>query len=154
VDVPSAFAFDGNANTTFPPASNWTPFTAGVPFSFQIFGSPSVTVAIDIRPATSHNRINPGFNGIIPVAILSGEAFDAATVDAATVRFGATGTEAVPSYSVVLDVNHDAAADLLLFFRTRSTGIACGATSAALTGMTDAGVAIEGSDSVRTIGCR
>ena len=40
-----------------------------------------ITVSIDIKPGSSPNRINPKSNGVIPVGILTTDAFDATTVD-------------------------------------------------------------------------
>jgi hypothetical protein len=51
------------------------------------------------------------------------------------------------------DVNHDGDTDLVLQFRTRDTGIACGDAQARLTGQTVAGELVEGFDSIRTVGC-
>src|SRR6185503_20679961 len=53
----------------------------------------TLTVPIDVRPGSSRNSVNPHANGVIPVAVLSTESFDAASVDSGTVRFGATGSE-------------------------------------------------------------
>lgn len=44
--------------------------------------------------------------------------------------------------------------DLLLHFRTQETGVQCGDMSLSLTGETLSGQLIEGSDSVRTVGCK
>ena len=54
-------------------------------------------VAIDIRPKKDANKINPNNNKDINVAILSGNGFDATTVDETTVLFGRTGIEASPA---------------------------------------------------------
>jgi len=113
-----------------------------------------IPVAIDINPASSSNTINPRSRAQIPVAILTTTSFDAATVDPATVRFGRTGTEAPPSQFTLVDVDADGDSDLVLLFNIQKTGIACGDTSASLTGETVGGEAIEGSDSIQTIGCR
>ena len=48
----------------------------------------AVTVVIDIKPGSSTNPINLRAHGVIPVAILSSESFDARTVDPASVCFG------------------------------------------------------------------
>jgi hypothetical protein len=88
------------------------------------------------------------------VAILTTGTFNAALVDAQTVRFGATGTEAAPVHFALEDVDLDGDLDLVLQFTTLQTGIICGITSATLTGMTIDGVAITGTDSVNTVGCR
>lgn len=113
-----------------------------------------VSVVIDINPGSVPNSINPNSNGVIPVAILTSAAFDAATVDAATVRFGATGQEAAPRHFALEDVNGDGKTDLIIQFPTQNTGIACGTTSATLTGKTIDGFDLSGTDSVNTVGCK
>jgi probable HAF family extracellular repeat protein len=116
--------------------------------------SEPMTVAVDIKPGSDTNPINPRSNGKVPVAILTTDAFDANTVDAATVRLGPTGAEAVPVRVAIEDVNHDGLSDLLLHFNTQDTGIECGATSLSLTGQTFSGQGIRGADSIVTVGCR
>ena len=123
--------------------------------SLRVVTSPLVsTVQIDIRPRSPSNKINPRSHGKVPVAILTTDMFDATTVDPTTVRFGRTGTEAVPVRSALKDFDEDGDLDLVLRFRTRATGIHCGDTSALLTGQTFGGQPIEGSDAVSTVGCR
>jgi probable HAF family extracellular repeat protein len=114
----------------------------------------STKISIDIQPGSDPASINPKSNGKIPVAILTTDTFDATTVNAATVRFGAVGTEAVPVQVAVEDVNGDGRPDLLLTFNTPATGITCGATSASLTGETQSRQAIEGTDAIQTVGCK
>ncbi len=113
-----------------------------------------VTVEIDIKPGSFPNGLNPGKKGKTPVAIQTTDTFDATTVDPTTVRFGATGTEAAPLQYALEDWDRDGDTDLVLHFDTPSTGIACGDTSAFLTGETFDGQAIQGSDSVKTAGCK
>jgi hypothetical protein len=113
-----------------------------------------ITVAIDIKPGSFPNSINPKSKGVIPVAILTTGAFDATTVDPTTVLFGATGTETVPVHSALEDVDGDGDTDMILHFNTQDTGILCGDTAASLTGETFGGVAIKGSDSIKTVGCK
>jgi hypothetical protein len=112
-----------------------------------------LAVDIDIKPGSFPNSINLGSYGVIPVAILSTPIFNAATVNSSTVRFGANGTEAAPVQTALQDVDGDGDLDRILHFRTQSTGITCGATSASLSGQTFNGQAIKGTDSVRTVGC-
>jgi hypothetical protein len=111
-------------------------------------------VQIDIRPEDDENRINPRSNGTLRVAVLTSANFDATEIDPATVRFGRTGTEAAPVHFALRDVNGDGNTDAVFRFRNRQTGIACGDTSASLTGRTLGGAQISGSDAIRTAGCR
>jgi hypothetical protein len=115
-----------------------------------------ITVAIDIKPGSFPNSINPRSKGVIPVAILTTDTFDATTVDPTTVRFGATGTEAAPVKAALRkrDVDKDGDTDMMLHFKTQATGIVCGDTSASLTGETFSGQMIQGSDSIKTAGCK
>jgi hypothetical protein len=111
-------------------------------------------VIIDLKPGESPNSINPRSQGVIPVAILTTDTFDATAVDPSTVLFGATGTEATPVHAALEDVNSDGRTDMILHFNTQDTGIQCGDTSASLTGETFSGQAIQGSDAIQTVGCK
>lgn len=111
-------------------------------------------VAIDIRPAGQANRINPNSVNMVRVAILSADGFDAEAVSGDSVRFGPTGTEAAPLRVVVTDVDLDGDMDMVLRFSIPATGIQCGQTSAILRGEMSNGSPIQGSDAIRTVGCR
>ena len=107
-----------------------------------------------IKPGSFPNSINPRSKGNIPVAILSTDTFDASTVAPSTVRFGPNTTGIAHAFAHIEDANADGLLDLVLYFKTTETGIACGDTSALLTGVTFAGQAIEGSDAVRVVPCK
>ncbi len=111
-----------------------------------------INVSIDIKPGSFPNGVNPANNGVIPVAILTTPSFDAATVDPSTVLFGPNG--ATPQHYALEDVDGDGDIDLILQFNTQDTGIACGDTSASLSGETFSGSAINGADSIKTAGCK
>jgi Beta-propeller repeat len=113
-----------------------------------------VPLPILIQPGSSVATLNPASRGELPVAILSTDEFDATVdVDLATVRFGATGTEAAPLRATRADVNEDGLPDLLLHVAIPDTAIACGDTSAALSGRTVDGQEITGSALIQTVGC-
>jgi len=117
---------------------------------------PVISVSIDIKPGSDPNSINPGSKGVIPVAILTTETFDATTVDPDTVHFGPDGAPVDirgggKLKAAIKDVDHDGESDLIMHFRTQQTGIAPGDTEACLTGQTFDGQAIVGCDSVRTV---
>jgi hypothetical protein len=121
-------------------AGNWTR---------ALLATWAALVDIDVPGA-----ISPRGRGRTPVSLLTTDAFDASTVDAATIRFGATGVEAAPVHQAAEDVNGDGRPDLVLHFETEAAAIACGATHARLTARTQDGEAIEGVAAVRTAGCR
>ncbi len=114
------------------------------------------TVEIAIHPGSfpNANSINPKSKGVIPVAILSTNTFDATTVDPQSVKFGPAKAEETHRRGHNEDINGDGKRDLVLHFRTQDTGIVCGNTSVSLTGITFSGQAIKGSASIRTVGCK
>src|SRR5262245_60532019 len=105
-------------------------------FADIVVADPVIPVAIDIKPATPRNGINPKSHGVVRVAILSSDDFDATTVDPASVRFGPEGAVEVGGKTRFKDVNEDGRDDLILRFKIKETGIQCGDTSAPLTGHT------------------
>lgn len=113
---------------------------------------PMLIVAIDVKPGSKTNAVNPRTNGKIKVAILTSETLDAGTVDVGTLQFGpGSGT---PVWHRLDDVDHDGDWDLVLKFDTQDTDIACGDTEATLTGRLFNGVQITGTDSIKTTGCK
>ncbi|MFC2085382.1 hypothetical protein ACFLS9_10015, partial [Bacteroidota bacterium] len=108
-------------------------------------------VVVDIKPGSKGNSINPNSRGVIPVAIITTEGFDASTVNASTVRFGPE--KASPKNNGHLeDVNGDGDTDLLLQFKTQETGIQCSDTEVVLTGQTLGGILFESIVNIKTVG--
>jgi hypothetical protein len=121
------------------------------PLLFEAVTPGVISVEIDIKPGSFPNSINPNSKGVIPVAILTTEDFDATTVDADTVRFGPADAEKVHKRAHVEDADGDGDLDLVLHFRTRETDIQSDDTEACLTGRTTVTDTIWGCDSVRTV---
>jgi hypothetical protein len=133
----------------------------------------TIVVDIDIKPGSDSNSINcKGNNGVVPVAILTTEDFDALTIDHQTVLFGPDGAGVAhvkgphrsphngeiairPNAGEVKrheeDVDGDGDMDLLFHFRYSETGIQCGDTEVTLTGETYDGQAVTGTDEIRTV---
>lgn len=113
-------------------------------------------VPIDIMPNDAGNNINlragpgAGFN----IAILSaGEFFDAPSlIDPLTLKFGPRQANIWGTPSI-RDVDRDGDDDLVVKFLIQQTGIACGDTSATLSGRTFEFQSISGSDSINTFNC-
>ncbi|WP_248898247.1 hypothetical protein [Haloplanus halobius] len=84
-------------------------------------------LAIDIKPGSDQNSINPNSKGVIPVAVLQTDEFDPTSEDV-RYRFGAPdvvgdGDGARPAHDGhVEDVDGDGRDDLVLHFPTDKTG--------------------------------
>ena len=77
-------------------------------------------VLIDVMPGSDLNPINLAQNGVIPVAILTTDSFDASWVNASTVVFA--GASAV--HSALEDVDGDGDLDMILHFDIHETNLA------------------------------
>jgi hypothetical protein len=108
----------------------------------------NIEVAVDIKPGSAVNSINLKSKGVVPVAILTTEDFDALDVDADSVVLAG----ASPVRAQIEDVNDDGYNDILFHFRTRElTELSSGSTKAALTGATLDGTPISGEDTVNIV---
>ncbi|UCC63457.1 MAG: hypothetical protein JSV36_22490 [Anaerolineae bacterium] len=108
---------------------------------------PVVKVEIDVKPGSYPNSINLGSMGVVPVAVLTTDDFDASTVDPATVTFAG----ASPLRWTTEDVDSDGDLDLLFHFRTQELSLDGSSTVATLTGTTFGGQAIQGTDTVNIV---
>jgi uncharacterized delta-60 repeat protein len=134
-------------------------FTLGVTdFALARFlgASTTLNVSVDVKPDSSDNVIPLQANGVIPVAILTTDAFDAASVDPASVCFGSASDPTTRDCTAkqgtghLQDVNGDARSDLLLQFETQQTGIRPGDAQACLTAKTYNENSIQGCDRILT----
>jgi len=110
----------------------------------------TTTVTIDIKPGEGPAPINTKSKGMIPVAVLSNDTFDAvAQIDETSLTFGHTGSEKSLAFcSGPQDVNGDGLLDLVCHFDTPSTRFQAGDTKGNLKGKTLGGNTITGTDSV------
>lgn len=121
-------------------------------FSFEEY-TPTVTVAIDIKPGSDPNPIHLGSRGLIPVAILSTLDLDATIVNPETVLLAGAGvaTQAKGKKAMTHeeDVNGDGLLDLLVQVETQDLDpeqVKDG--TAVLTATTFSGVMLIGEDTV------
>ena len=116
----------------------------------------SIAVVVDVRPLTADNDINPKSMGKLPVAVLSTADFDATSVVPESIVLAGAPVAACRDGSpmaVARDVDGDGRDDLLLFFWTRDLELTADTTSVDLVGLTDEGIEVVGSDSVRIVEC-
>src|SRR6266704_2553630 len=112
---------------------------------------PTIHVALDVKPGSEPSPINPGSQGVTPVAVLSSADFDASQMDEASMAFGPGGAPAV--HENYQDVNGDGRPDMVVHFSTPAARIACGDTQLTMTGRTGTGRKVEGTGAIQTVGC-
>ena len=108
---------------------------------------------IDVRPNKAPNKVNPTSTGMVMVAILSSNGFNAPQlVKQSTLTFGATGAERsfVACGPVPRDVNLDGLADLVCRFRISATGLKVGDSVGILRFVDTSGLPREGRDAIVT----
>lgn len=123
-------------------------------------GSSEIAVEMDIKPGSDENPVNLRSRGVLPVAILTTDAFDAADVDVSSLTLGdgdGDDTSVAASHHASLeDVDDDGDLDLSLKFRTEELvengDLADGTTELFLNGATSDGTPIVGSDGVQVHG--
>jgi hypothetical protein len=115
-------------------------------------------VPLDIKPGSDSNPINPSGRGILPVAILGSETFDATDVDVTTLALGPDA--AAPAHDLtkpglfedhLRDVNDDGFTDLVSHYRTQETGISRDDAEACITGDLLDSTPFEGCNTVEVL---
>jgi hypothetical protein len=112
---------------------------------------PTIEVEIDIKPGSMPNCFNNDGHGVIPVAILSRDDFDATQVDPVTVFLDGNNVRVVGKGNTqahIEDANGDMLDDLVVQIEDIDSTYMEGDTTAVLTGETYDGTPIEGSDSI------
>jgi len=106
-----------------------------------------IDVEIDVKPGNTANVIESTENGVVWVAILTTDAFDAAAeVDPDTVYLGGS----LAKDSKIEDADHDGDDDITLKFDVADIGLTSTTTSVTLTGLTNADIPMSftGTDTV------
>ena len=118
---------------------------------------PVLEVPIDIKPGSDWNAINCGNEkGVIPVAILSTDVFDATTVDHSTVSFEGACETHVSNKTGELrrheeDVDGNGYTDLVFHFLMSDSNLDCDSIEGKIVGETFSGEVFKGSDSVHML---
>lgn len=124
----------------------------------------TIRVDVDIKPNSDENPVSLRGKGLLPVAILTTDDFDAAEVDPSTVTLGDDDGDDTPVpekpngslFATFEDVDGDADVDLLLHFEVEalveSGDLDSSTTELTLNGETSDGTPIRGTDIVRRVG--
>lgn len=115
-------------------------------------------VAIDVKPGSDVNPINTKSKGVIPVAVLTTDDFDATTINPETVRFGSLssilsneGALLAHTDGHIEDVNDDGRPDFMGHFATQDAGFTSDDEYGWLVGETTDGESIAGRDMVQIL---
>jgi DNA-binding beta-propeller fold protein YncE len=94
------------------------------PSGVCVVGSTCIEVDIDIKPGSDPNVINLDSKGVVPVAILGSENFDASCIDAATASLGSSQVavrgKSDKTLASLEDVNGDGFLDLVCHVETEN----------------------------------
>lgn len=107
----------------------------------------TIEVTIDIKPGSNPNSIKLESQGMVPVAVLTTDDFDASIVDPDTVEFA----DAEPVSWTTEDVDGDGDLDMLFHFKTQELDLTEASTEATLTGETIWDNPILGTDTVNIV---
>jgi Tol biopolymer transport system component len=117
-----------------------------------------IEVDIDIRPFSQLNFVNPGSHGVLPVAFLTDETFDAATIDPWTItvagrEFGGLvkivrGWRNPLPLAMLVDVDGDGDDDLLAMLEIQNLALDPTTTVCVLGALTYDGCVVQGEDTV------
>ena len=143
----------------------------GDPINLKFYGNIPIYIVtlkaemeIDIKPGDEQNNINLKSNGVVPVAALTTDEFDAAAIDPATAQFAG----AAPRHWGLEDVDNDGDDDMIFHFKTQELDLDQDSTEATLTAQlageqstgqmrilsvaqTGGGIMVSGTDKVRII---
>ena len=115
------------------------------------------TIAMDIKPGSDLNAVNPFSDGLLPVGILGSDLLDVNDIDPASLMLEGVfaevkgGSGNIGSFE---DVNEDGLMDLLVHFSVADLPFGPDTTEAELTGLLLDGMAIVGTDAIRIAGGR
>lgn len=74
---------------------------------------------VDVKPDNTENKVNTKNQGVIPVAILTTDDFDATTVDGSSAQLEGVAA----SHFALENVDRDGDLDMILHFRTQPCGL-------------------------------
>jgi hypothetical protein len=110
-------------------------------------------VAVDIKPGSTTNPINPKSKGTIPVGVLSG-IYEGINFNATSIVFESlqlAGTPAMPIGKSSKDLDKDGDLDMVFHFKTQTIQWSNLTTQTCLSGRTNNGVYFEACDNIKIV---
>jgi len=109
------------------------------------------TGPVVVADAEAQSTMNVKSNGVVPVVLYSNDSLDATQVT--NISFGPAAVGIAHKAAHTSDENGDGIDDLVMHFKQKETGIACGDTSAILNAETAGGLPFTATASVSLVGC-
>lgn len=106
---------------------------------------------IDVQPDSDDNAVNVDHMGVVPVAFITNDDFDALQLDVSTIAFGPAGAPIAHVRAHVEDVDGDGDMDLLAHFRVERAGIGATDQEVCVTAETLAGASYRACDNVTIV---
>jgi hypothetical protein len=111
-------------------------------------------MSVDVKPGSSENTVNGNDHGVIPLAVLTTEAFDAATVNPLTVTMNGAAAKVrgkSMTAGALEDVDGDGDLDLVVQIVDSDGVFIEGSTTATVTALTYDGILIKGFDIINYV---
>ena len=122
--------------------------------------APSIEVEIDVKPGSDPNSVNANTRGVLPVAILGSDDFDATQIDQDTISAYTTSVDAdfdawfaTPLRCSIEDVSDDGILDLNCKFSKEGLMLDCWTNGLVVSGAVLDGTSFIGSDTIRPVPC-
>jgi len=120
----------------------------------------TLLVDIDVKPGSDPNSVNTNSKGVLPVAILTTDTFDATQIDQDSISAYTTSVDAVdggestsPLRCSIEDVNDDGTLDLNCKFLKGDLVLNCWTNGLVVSGNLLDGTPFIGSDTIRPVPC-
>ena len=120
----------------------------------------TLLVDIDVKPGSDPNSVNVNTKGVLPVAIIGSDDFDATQIDQDTISAYTTSVDAVPGgvpksplRCSIEDVNDDEILDLNCKFSKEDLLLNCWTNGLDVSGSLLDGTSFFGSDTIRPVPC-
>jgi hypothetical protein len=118
-----------------------------------VWGEPVRAVRVDVRPGEPSDVVNPGAQGVLPVAVLGEPDLDVATIDVATLRFADAPVRRAGRrpQAWTRDADGDGIADLVAHVESSALAIAPGDSVAPLEAKAAGNLTLRGRARIRTV---